>query len=114
MQQPRTIIGALALAMIAAALWLNVLDPATGERYPQFAGGTARMGLVLAVLWLAVPDVLRGPAPFLYMLGGLLAVALVFRSGKNALRILVPAMGILGVLGFLRRFTSAGAKDRSR
>ena len=104
----------MALALAACAVWLNLLDPAAGERYPQFAGGTARMALVLAVLWLAIPDVLRGPAAFLYLLGGVLAVALLFRSGKNALRIVIPAMAVLGALGFLRRFTSAAKEPRRR
>lgn len=110
----RLIIGALAVVMIVLALWLNVFDPAAGHRYPAFAGGTVRMALVLSVLWLAIPDVVRGPAAMLYMLGAVVAVALLFKSGKNALRILIPAMGVLGVLGFLRRFTTAKSAERKR
>jgi hypothetical protein len=89
----------------AAALWLNVIDPELGSRNPQFAGGASRMAFVLGMLCLALPDVMRGPAVFLYMLVGVAAVAAVFKGGRHSLKIIVPAMMVLGILSFLRRFT---------
>jgi hypothetical protein len=44
----------------------------------------------------------------------LCAVAMVFARGKTALKFLVPAIGALMLLGYLRRFTALlGGKPRS-
>jgi hypothetical protein len=101
----RWVLGILAVVMGAAAIWLNLIDPELGSRNPQFAGGTMRMAFVLAILWLALPDVLRGPALFFYLLVAVVAVVAMIKGGKNSLKLIVPAMMLLGVLSFLRRFT---------
>ena len=101
----RWILGVLTVVLGVAALWLNVFDADLGGRYPQFAGGTMRMAFVLAILWLALPDVLRGPALFFYLLVAVVAVVAMIKGGKNSLKLIVPAMMLLGVLSFLRRFT---------
>jgi hypothetical protein len=111
--QRRIIIGILCLLMAAAALWLNVLDPDTGANYPQFQSGSLRMAAVLAVLWLALPEMKRGPGGILFLFAMLCAVVMVFSKGKHALKFLVPAITVLLVLGYLRKLTAAfGGRPR--
>lgn len=102
----RIILGVATLFMAAIAFWLNVLDPALGEQYPQFAAGSVRMTPVLAVIWLAMPDVMRGPQALLFIVAVVCAVALMFKSGKTGLKFIVPAIGVLLFIGWLRRFTA--------
>lgn len=113
-QYRRHAIGILCLTVGAIALWLNVLDPDLGARYAMFQSGSLRMVPVLAVLWLAMPEIQKGGAGgILFMFAMLCAVAMVFARGKTALKFLVPAIGVLLVLGYLRRFTAAlGGKPR--
>lgn len=98
----RWILGGLAVVcgVLAAGSYLF-----GGDEYQVLTASSARIGLILAVLWLALPDVMRGPAVFLYMLVGVVAVAAVFKGGRHSLKIIVPAMMVLGILSFLRRFT---------
>jgi hypothetical protein len=85
-----------------AALWLNFVDDYGNQ---MFAASSARLTFIFAVLWLAMPDVLRGPALFFYLLVAVVAVVAMIKGGRNSLKIIVPAMFALGVLSFLRRFT---------
>lgn len=103
----RLILGILCLFMAAAALWLNWLDPELGDQYPQFQAGAVRMFPVLAVLWLAMPEMQRGPGSILFLFAALVAVMLIFSSGKTALKFVVPAVSVLLVLGYLRKLTAA-------
>jgi len=105
----RWILGGLTVAFGFAALWLNFVDDYGNQ---MVAASSARITFILAVLWLAMPDVLRGPAVFFYMLVAVVAVAAMVKGGKNSLKILVPAMLVIGVLSFLRRFTG-GRSPRS-
>lgn len=106
-QYRRHAIGVLCLAMGAIALWLHVLDPELGAKYAMFQSGSLRMVPVLAVLWLALPEMQKGGAGgILFLFAMLCAVAMVFARGKTALKFLVPAIGVLMLLGYLRRFTT--------
>lgn len=114
-QHRRHAIGVLCLLVGAIALWLNVLDPELGAKYAMFQSGSLRMVPVLAVLWLALPEMQKGGAGgILFLFAMLCAVAMVFARGKTALKLLVPAIGALMLLGYLRRFTALlGDKPRS-
>jgi len=103
----RWILGGLAVACGVVALWSYFWG---GDEYQMLTASSARIGFILAVLCLALPDVMRGPAVFLYMLAAVAAVAALFRGGRHSLKILVPAMVLLGILSFLRRFTAGGKK----
>jgi len=109
----RLILGILCLLMAVIAVWLNWLDPELGEQYKQFQAGSIRMFPVLAVLWLAMPEMQRGPGSILFLFAVLVAVMLIFSSGKTALKFLVPALSVLLLLGYLRKLTAVfGAKPR--
>ena len=102
----RLILGILCLLMAAAAVWLNWINPELGEQYPQFRAGAIRMFPVLAVLWLAMPEMKRGPGSILFLFAALCAIVMVFSSGKTALKFLVPAISVLMLLGYLRKVTA--------
>lgn len=105
-EQRRAVVGVMTVATAVAAVWLNWLDPALGDAYPQFASGTVRMAPVLAVVWLAMPEVRRGPGAIIFAVGLVVAIAMLFQSGKTGLRFLLPALGVLFVIGYLRRLTT--------
>jgi predicted outer membrane lipoprotein len=105
----RWILGFLTVAFALAAIWLNFVDDYGNQ---MVAASSVRITVVLAILWLALPDVMRGPAVFFYMLVAVVAVAAMVKGGKNSLKILVPAMFVIGVLSFLRRFTGGGSPRR--
>jgi hypothetical protein len=98
----RWTLGLLAAACGAVALWSYFWG---GDDYKFLTSACVRIGFILAVLCLALPDVMRGPAVLLYILAGIAAVAAMFRGGRHTLKILVPALTVLGILSFLRRFT---------
>jgi hypothetical protein len=98
----RWALGAIALLFGIAAIWFNFVDDYDNQ---MVAASSARLAFIFAVLWLALPDVMRGPAMFFYMLVAVVAVAAVIKGGKNSLKLIVPAMLVLGILSFLRRFT---------
>src|SRR5262245_49042032 len=104
--QRRMIVGILCLLLAAVALWLNFLDRELGAKYPQFQSGALRMAAVLAVLWLAAPEMKRGPGGILFLFAFLCAVAMLFSHGKTALKFLVPAVAVLLVIGYLRKVTA--------
>jgi hypothetical protein len=104
--QRRVGVGLLCLLMAAVALWLNVIDKELGAEYPQFQSGALRMAAVLAVLWLAVPEMKKGPGAILFLFALLCAVAMLFSSGKTALKFLVPAVSVLLLIGYLRKVTA--------
>jgi hypothetical protein len=109
----RLILGLLCLLMAAVAVWLNWIDPELGSRYPQYKGGAIRMFPVLAVLWLAMPEMKRGPGSIIFLFAVLVAVMLIFSSGKTALKFVVPAVSVLLVLGYLRKLTAVfGGRPR--
>jgi hypothetical protein len=112
----RLIVGVLTVVVGFIALWLNVVDPALGDEYPQFAAGAIRMAPVLAVVWLALPEVRRGPGAILFMVGVVCAVAIAFKSGRTGLKFLVPALGVLMALAWFRRITAvlSGASTRRK
>lgn len=110
----RLILGVLCLLLAVVALWLNWLDPELGEAYPMFAAGSIRMFPVVGVLWLAMPEMNRGPGAILFLFAVLVAVVMIFSSGKTALKFLVPAISVLLVLGYLRKLTAVfGGAPRS-
>lgn len=109
----RYVLGALTLVMAAAALWLNVFDPAAGEQHQAVAAGSIRMTAVLAILWIALPEA-HGAGMWLFVVAAICAVAIMIGRGKIGLKIIVPAFAILSALAFLRRFTAALTGDKSR
>jgi len=102
----RLIVGILCLVLAVVAVWLNWLDPELGSRYPQFQAGALRMFPVLAVLWLAFPELNRAPGSIVILFVAIAAMALLFGRGKMGLKFLLPAISVLLVLGYLRRFTA--------
>jgi hypothetical protein len=105
----RLILGILCLFMAAVAVWLNWLDPELGDKHLQFQSGSLRMTAVLAMLWLALPEIQRGPRTVIFLFVTLCVVAVVFRNG---LKIAVPAISILLVLGYLRKLTAVFSGGR--
>ena len=105
-RRKRFTIAVLAGIMAIAALWLNVIDEELGNRYAAMQSGTVRMTAVLAVLWLALPETTKGPA--IWIAFGVLIVGIVLlpRAGKIGIKVIAPALAILGALAYLRRFTS--------
>jgi hypothetical protein len=101
--QRRMIVGILCLVLAAVAVWLNVLDPARGNENPAIQSGAVRMTAVLAMLWLALPEIQRGPRAILVLFAVLCVVAVVYRNG---LKFIVPAILVLLLLGYLRKFTA--------
>ena len=110
----RYVLGALTLVMAAAALWLNVFDPAAGEQYQAVSAGSIRMTAVLAILWIALPDARRGAGMWLFVVAAICAAAIMIGRGKIGLKIIVPAFAILSALAFLRRFTAALTGNKPR
>lgn len=110
----RTLIAVLAIVCAAAAIWLNWVDPELKKQYPQFAAGTLRMLPVLAVIWLAIPELRRGPGAIFFIIAVVVAIAMMFRAGRHGIKFILPAVGVLMLLGYLRRFTSLlGGKPRN-
>jgi hypothetical protein len=110
----RALIAVLAVVCAVAAAWLNWFDQDLGKQYPYFAASTLRMFPVLAVLWLAAPELRRGPGAIFFILAVVIAIAMVFRAGRSGVKFIVPAIGVLMFLGYLRRFTSLlGGKPRT-
>ena len=105
-RQRRLGVGILFLISAVVALWLNLIDRGLGARYTMLQASSLRMTPVLAVLWLAFPEMRRGPGGVLFLLAVVCAVALAFAKGKAALKFLIPAIIALFVLGYLRRFTT--------
>jgi hypothetical protein len=103
----RLILGVLAIVLAGVGVWLNWLDPELGAEHPMIAAGAIRMVPVLAVLWLAMPEMKRGPGGILFLFAFLCAIAVIFSSGKTALKFIVPAISVLLVLGYLRKLTTA-------
>jgi hypothetical protein len=92
----RHLVGVLALILLAAGLL--VLYGAGDEASRQNLGaGCLRMGAVLAVLWLALPDVAR-PASRWVVLGLVIAVFFLARNPKAIVLVLV----FLAALALLR------------
>jgi hypothetical protein len=100
----RIILGVLTLAMGAAALWLNVVDPAAGESYPAVAAGSIRMTAVLVILWIALPEARKGAGMWLFIVAAIIGATILIGRGKIGLKIIIPAITILAALAFLRRF----------
>ncbi|MGC3969084.1 MAG: hypothetical protein QM775_17495 [Pirellulales bacterium] len=103
----RIILGALTLVMAGVALWLNVFDKAAGESYAAVAAGSVHMTAVLAILWIALPEARQGAGMWLFAVAAIIAVTILIGRGKVGLKVIVPAIAILGALAFLRRFTAA-------
>ena len=102
----RAIIGVLCLVLAVAALWLNIVDPELGDRYKAFQSGSIRMLPILAVLWLALPELNRGRGSLLFLAAFLCAAVLMLGIGKTGLKFAIPAIGLLLFIGYLRRFTA--------
>lgn len=110
----RHVIAVLAVVMGGIAVWLRWIDPELGKQYPQFAAGTLRMLPVLVVLWIAAPELSRGPGAIFFIIGIVVAIAVMFQAGRHGIKFILPAIGVLMFLGYLRRFTSLlGGKPRS-
>ncbi len=112
----RILIAGLALFCAVTALWLYVLAPELGEQYPAFAAGSLRMLPVLAVLWIAFPEIKSAPGALLFIVALICGIAMMFKAGPRSLKFILPAIGVLMLLGYLRRFTSAlggGGRNRS-
>lgn len=69
----RTKVGILALLLLAAGIGLS-LYPDGGAEIVTWASGCRRVGLVLAVLWLALPDLQRLPVWYAVAAVGVLIV----------------------------------------
>ncbi len=89
----RHILGIIAMAFLlgAAALWLW----SPGEKFALLQGAAWRVGIFLAVWWLAYPDVDRLPGWLLLALPPLLAV-IVFRP--KLMLLVIPALIVLAVV----------------
>lgn len=110
----RMLIAGLAVVFAAVAAWLHWLDPELGRQYPQFAAGTLRMLPVLMILWIAAPELRRGPGAIFFIIAVVVAIALLFRAGRSSIKFILPAIGVLMLLGYLRRFTSMlGGRPRT-
>lgn len=105
-RRKRFLIAVLAGIMALAALWLNVIDEELGSRYAALQSGTMRMTAVLVVLWLALPEATKGPA--IWIVFGVLIVGIVLlpKAGKLGIKVIAPALAVLGALAYLRKFTS--------
>jgi len=104
-QRKRFLIGVLAIVMAIVALWLNVIDEDLGKRNAALQSGSMRMAAVLAILWLALPETMKGPAVWIIAGALIVGVVLLPKAGKMGFKVIAPAIAILGALAYLRRFT---------
>jgi hypothetical protein len=89
----RHILGILAMAFLlaAAALWFS----APGGQYPLLEGMAWRVGALLAVWWLAYPDLDRLPG---WLLLALPAMVLLVLYRPKVILLLIPALIVLALL----------------
>ncbi|MGD0897084.1 MAG: hypothetical protein ABR915_04565 [Thermoguttaceae bacterium] len=89
----RHILGILALLLLAAAAVLALWPGAGGCQ--QFELFCWRLGTVLAVWWLAYPDLRRLPA---WLLGALPVVAIVLVWRPRYVLLVIPVLVVLAIL----------------
>jgi hypothetical protein len=89
----RSIIGILALVLLAASL-LSWVWPAA-EAFVQFDGFCVRLGAILAVWWLAYPDLARLPA---WILAGVPVLVIILARWPRFFWLFIPVVVVLAVL----------------
>jgi hypothetical protein len=97
----RPTLGILAIVLLSLAAGLAIFGPAEA-RYAQYTSACLRMGVVLAVLWLALPD--TRPLKNRLVLAGIVVAAVVFVVRPRLLLVAVKnpvAVGIVGAALFL-------------
>jgi hypothetical protein len=97
----RSTVGVLAIVLLSAWAGLSIFCPAEGH-YEQYTSACLRLGVVLAVLWLALPD--TRPLKNRLVLAGILVAAVVFVARPRLL--LLPlknpvATAVVGAALFL-------------
>jgi hypothetical protein len=101
----------LALLITASVIWLRPGEP--GASANTFASGCLRIGLLLAALWLALPQVLalfvRFP-PWLIFTS--LGLAILVVLNPKSLTYVIPLAGILLLLHFFGYFTRPAARRK--
>ena len=91
----RSTVGILAVVLLALGLALE-LAPVTDTGVVQFAGGCWRVGTIMAVLWLAQPQLVRLP---LWLFPVILVGLLLLLKWP---RLILPAAAVALALLFLR------------
>jgi len=86
--------GVIALVLLLLAAWFYV-SPPTGPVGQELQAAFGRIGVVMAVIWLAYDQVKRVPGWLLWTLP-VLVIALAFRP--RYLLILVPLVIVLAIL----------------
>jgi peptidoglycan/LPS O-acetylase OafA/YrhL len=114
----RPTLGILALLLLSAAAALTLFGPRDAQ-YEPYTSACLRVGVVLAVLWLALPD--TRPLKNRLLIAGIVLAAVVFvvRPGLILLAIKHPVVagavgGTLFLLKFLRPRRSTTSKRSAR
>jgi hypothetical protein len=90
----RLIIGILALVLLLIAGALTIWPPA-GEGYQQFHAGALRVGVLLAVAWLAYDDARRMPV---WLWGAIPALAAVLVLKPKWFLIALPIVIVMLII----------------
>jgi hypothetical protein len=97
----RPTLGILAIVLLSLAAALAIFGPADGN-YVQYTSACLRVGVVLAVLWLALPE--TRPLKNRLLIAGIVLAAVVFVVRPRLLLVVVKnpvAVGIIGAAFFL-------------
>jgi hypothetical protein len=97
----RPTLGILAIVLLSLAAGLAIFSPAEGH-YAQYTSACMRVGVVLAVLWLALPD--TKPLKNRLLIAGIVLAAVVFvvRPGLLLLALKHPVgVALIGAALFL-------------
>ncbi len=95
----RTRIASLAVALVVAGIVLALSYPrdASGQAW---AGGLLRVGLVMGVLWLALPQLMGLPR---WLFGGIVVLLIVVARWP---KLILVALAAAAVLAFIRPRTN--------
>jgi di/tricarboxylate transporter len=92
----RPTLGILAIVLLSLAAALTFFSPAEGQ-YAQYTSACMRVGVVLAVLWLALPD--TKPLKNRLLIAGIVLAAVVFVVRPRLLLVAIKHPLVVGLVG---------------
>ena len=108
----RTAVGLIAVVLLAGGVWLNRFGPQQASATLEALHAACwRVGALMAVIWLAYPQVSRVP-PWLF--GACFVSAIVIAARPRLAVIVLPLLGVIWGLSLLGKMFAGAAKDTRR